>query len=289
MLIVVLLFIIVVLLVIITSLNLIVDYMLLFPSRNTPSIPSDDRGGGREVRIPVGGQHLHGWLFDWFPPERYPEAKYIIYCHGNAGHVGHRRFIVDICRRVNCNLLLFDYRGFGKSSGEAKLEYLIPDVEAVFQWLTQRVNSRQVIVWGESMGGSVATWLAAHHDLGGLILMATFRSLPAVINDHLGLAGTLISYIVPKLRRYPVSEQLIGRVKSPITIMHSLTDEVIPHHHAVALQDAIQHHQQQRMVIRGAHAQPIIDQHQLKQLFAFYGLNYYHLDQIYQDYQEVLK
>ena len=278
-----------ILLVIVVSLNSIVDYMVLFPSREPPQL-SRYHGDYKDVFIPVD-EHgkIHAWLFEWFPIEQYPEAKYIIYCHGNAGNIENREFIIDICRQANCNILLFDYRGFGLSSDEASLDYLIPDIEAVFQWLTKRVNSRSIIVWGESMGGSVATYLASKYQLAGLILLATFSSLPAVIGDHLGFVGGLVKYIVPKLRNYPVSSRLISNVECPITIMHSMGDEVIPYRHSLELQAAIKHHRQQRIVIRGTHSYPIITREQFQLLFGFYNLNYYHIEQIYQDYRRGLK
>lgn len=283
------LLVIMILLVIVVSLNSIVDFMVLFPSREPPHL-SRYHGDYKDLFIPVGDRgKIHAWLFEWFPIEKYPEAKYIIYCHGNAGTIQNREFIIDICRQANCNILLFDYRGFGLSSDEANLNYLIPDIEAVFKWITKKVNSRSIIAWGESMGGSVATYLAATHDLGGLILLATFSSLPAVIADHLGFAGNLVEYIVPKLRNYPVSVELIKKVRCPITIMHSMTDEVIPYQHSLELQGAIRHHRQQRIVIKGSHSSPIITKEQFKQLFGFYDLNYYHIEQIYQDYRRGLK
>lgn len=282
-------FVITILLVVVVSLNSIIDYMVLFPSRETPCL-TKYHGEYKDFYIPTEhGGRLHTWLFEWFPIEQYPEAKYIIYCHGNAGNVASREFIIDICRQANCNILLFDYRGFGLSSGEASLQHLMPDADAVFYWLTKRVNSRNIIVWGESMGGSVAIYLAAHHELGGLILLATFCSLPEVIADHFGLAGRLIKYVVPKLKNYPISEELIAKVRCPITIMHSLTDEVIPYRHSVILQGAIQHSRQQRFVIQGQHAEPLITKEQFRQLFSFYGLNYYHIEQMYQDYCGGLK
>ena len=75
---------------------------------------------------------IHGWHFNNFPGH-----KTVMFCHGNSGNISHRSYIVDICHKFKLNLLIFDYRGFGESSGKPSKKNLKKDGEAAYRFLAE--------------------------------------------------------------------------------------------------------------------------------------------------------
>lgn len=288
-------------LIIIIAINMFSDRLLLMPSYDILDIkePRQDI----YLNIPNVNLRLHAWFFEWFPRSKYPNAKYVIYCHGNAGNISHREFIINICKHANCNLLLFDYRGFGLSAGQAHLSQLMEDGEIAYLWLRQIIKNQSqasisiedqtpradnnIIVWGESMGGSVAIHLAQKYNPSGLILLATFSALSDLIIDHLGDGiGNLLLMTTYGVANYPKSRELIKKVQCPITILHSVADDLIPIKHALKLEDCIQHHNKQLIKIEGSHSKPKITEAQFEQLFKFHNVSFYHMNNIYASYRQ---
>ncbi len=77
--------------------------------------------------------YIHGWYFN-----NYNEGhKTVLFCHGNSLNISYRQYIVDICQQLELNLLIFDYRGFGKSSGKPSKHNLRQDGAAAYKYLTE--------------------------------------------------------------------------------------------------------------------------------------------------------
>ena len=150
------------------------------------------------------GTRLHGW----YCPAEKPRGV-LLFAHGNAGNVSDRwPKMVLLQRRLNVSSLIFDYRGYGRSSGVPSEAGILADARAARRWLSDRtgVQEPDIIVMGESLGGGVAVDLAAKDGARGLVLESTFTSLPDV-------AGHLMPYTpagsVPRDPRYtypPVTE-----------------------------------------------------------------------------------
>ncbi|HYW80277.1 MAG TPA: alpha/beta hydrolase, partial [Thermoguttaceae bacterium] len=105
------------------------------------------------------GTRLHGW----YMPHNDPRAV-ILFCHGNAGNVTHRiEALRMLNRRVGASVLIFDYRGYGKSEGKPGEEGILVDARAARKWLAERegIAESQVVLIGRSLGGAVAVDLAA--------------------------------------------------------------------------------------------------------------------------------
>ena len=110
----------------------------------------------------------------------------LLFCHGNAGNISHRLESVEVFHRLGLSVLLFDYRGYGQSTGRPSENGLYRDGEAAWRYLrqTRRVDSLDVILYGRSLGGAVATYLAAQHRSGALIVESAFTSVPDVAARH---------------------------------------------------------------------------------------------------------
>ena len=128
------------------------------------------------------GTKLHGW----YVRHNNPRAL-LLFAHGNAGNISHRAQIVaDMVARLHVNVLIFDYRGYGRSQGSPSEPGILADARAARRWLAGRaeVPEQEIVLFGESLGGGVMVDLAAQDGARGLILHNTFSSLPEVGAYH---------------------------------------------------------------------------------------------------------
>ena len=170
-------------------------------------------------------------LSGWFIPSESARGV-ILFCHGNAGNISHRLESIQIFHRLGLDIFIFDYRGYGQSEGKPTEQGTYQDAEAAWRYLTEerQVNPSKIIVFGRSLGGAVASWLAQRHTPGALILESTFTSLPDI-------AATVYPYLPvrPLLRfKYNTAEYL-DRVNCPVLIVHSRDDEIMPFSHGQRL------------------------------------------------------
>ena len=197
--------------------------MVYYPSRTLDVQPNQLGRPFEEVFIPVeGGEQIHAWYFPALP------GPVVLVCHGNAGNISHRLELAQLLLEAGGSVLLFDYRGYGLSSGEPGEEQTYRDAQAAWRWLSQKgFAGTSIIAYGESLGGGVATELAEREVLGGLILQSTFTSIP-------DLGGELFPWMPIRLFgsiKYDTLHKL-PRLKIPILIMHSREDKLIRYCHA---------------------------------------------------------
>jgi fermentation-respiration switch protein FrsA (DUF1100 family) len=199
------------------------------------------------------GTHLHGW----FLPHPNPRAV-ILFAHGNAGNLSHRREMLEELRdRQQVSVMIFDYRGYGRSEGKPREAGLLQDARAARQWLSQRtgVPERDIVLMGRSLGGGVAVDLAANDGAAGLILVSTFNSLVDVAEHH-----------VPWL---PAEKLMVNRLDSlskidgyhgPLLQTHGDRDRVVPYEYALELFGKANSPKQFVMVAGGGHNHPLSDE-----------------------------
>lgn len=219
---------------------------LYFPERAVTTSPADIGLNFEAVWLnTTDGEKLAGW----FIPA--PAARgTLLYLHGNGGNIGSRLDqIAMFHHQMGLNVFIIDYRGYGASSGKPNEEGTYQDALAAWHFLTQqkRIGPERIILFGESLGGSIAAWLAARHKPAGLILYASFTSIPEMAQTLYPMfpASWLSRY------RYDTLAALNG-VKRPVLILHSRDDEIIPFSHGQALLHAA--HGSKRLVeLRGGH------------------------------------
>ena len=170
------------------------------------------------------GVRLNGWFF----PANSPRGHLaILLLHGNAGNISHRLNYCQAWLELGVSVLLFDYRGYGRSEGRPDEEGTYRDAQAADQWLVKKgFAPDHIIALGKSLGGGIASELAVRETIGGLILQNTFTSIPDV--------GTEIFPFLPvrwlaKIR-YDTHSKL-PRVRVPVLVAHSRQDELIGFHH----------------------------------------------------------
>ena len=121
------------------------------------------------------GERLAAW---WIPAPK-PARGTVLLFHGNAGNMSHRIDYAKMFYGLGYNTVLVDYRGYGDSTGEPSEQGTYRDAVASWQWLSARgIPAQDIVIFGESLGGGVATWLAVQHPPRALILASTFTSIP---------------------------------------------------------------------------------------------------------------
>lgn len=170
---------------------------------------------------------LHGWFYPAKPDDDSPGLVALV-CHGNAGNISHR---LDLCEALVDNglsVLLFDYRGYGKSEGKPSEEGTYLDVCAAYDWLLVKgFTAAQIIAYGESLGAAVAAELAVRKPLAGLVLQSTFTSIPDIGKEVFPwLPVRWISRIGYR------TEEKLKQIRVPVLILHSRDDRLVRFHHA---------------------------------------------------------
>ncbi len=166
-------------------------------------------------------------LSGWFVPSDNARGV-ILFCHGNAGNISHRLESIQIFHRLGLDILIFDYRGYGQSEGTPDEYGTYRDAEAAWRYLIEecQVDPNEIIVFGRSLGGAIAAWLAQAQTPGALILESTFTSVPDI-------AAKLYPYLPVRLLsrfKYDTAEYL-DEVDCPVLIVHSRDDEIMPFSH----------------------------------------------------------
>lgn len=155
----------------------------------------------------------------------------ILYFHGNTRSIkGWARYAKDFYR-YNYDVVLVDYRGFGKSTGKRSEQNLHNDMQFVYSKLAERYPEDHLIVYGRSMGSGFATKLAAENNPRYLILDAPYYSFKKVAERYLPFLP--VRFV---LRYHLRTDKWIGQVNCPIYILHGTRDWLIPIAHSEKLQ-----------------------------------------------------
>jgi fermentation-respiration switch protein FrsA (DUF1100 family) len=164
---------------------------------------------------------LHGW----FIPGDNPRGT-LLFFHGNAGNISHRLDSIAIFNRMNLDVFIFDYRGYGQSEGQPGEDGTYLDAEAAWFYLVEAraVDADEIIVFGRSLGASIAAWLASRHRPAALILESSFSSVPS-------MAQRLYPFLPVKwLASFSYdTRQYVSRIDCPLLVAHSKQDEIIPY------------------------------------------------------------
>lgn len=200
--------------------------LFYFPTKDQPCTPKTFGLTFEDVRITTSdGIALHGWFLS---PTKGQKAKgTVVFSHGNAGSLGHHLGFVDWLAEAGYQVLMYDYRGFGKSEGAPSREGLIKDVEAAFSYASKRkeVAGGKLYSFGHSLGGAKSIVALARKPVAGLravITDGTFASYEGMAEVLAGNFGkNLVSdELAPK--------DLVAKLPAPLLIVHGTEDEVVP-------------------------------------------------------------
>ena len=228
-------------------LYLLQDRMLYLPNvagRALTMTPADAGMDFEDVRIATtDGVALHGWFV------KGQSARVLLFFHGNAGNISHRLASIQQFLGLGLSVMIIDYRGYGQSEGKTTEAGTYRDAEAAWLYLTQErgVRPQDIVVFGRSVGASVAARLASEHDPSGLILESSFTSVPDIAAElYPWLPARWLSRLSHATRDY------VRDVRCPVLVVHSRDDEIIPFHHGEAILGAAPE-PRSLLVLRGTH------------------------------------
>ena len=174
------------------------------------------------------GETLAGW---WLPSRQ--ERGVLLFLHGNAGNMADRIESLKIFNRLGLSVFIFDYRGYGQSSGTPTENGLYEDGESAWRYLTgtRGIDPMKIVIFGRSLGGGVATWLAVRHSTRAVILESAFTS----VHD---LAGHHYPFVPVQLLlndRYDSLSRIHALQTGALMMIHSPEDELVPFDHGQEL------------------------------------------------------
>lgn len=206
--------------------------LLYFPDREVSSSPANFGLEYEELKLTTSDNiSLHGWFIPGVK-----DRPVILFFHGNAGNIVHRLDNISLLNRLGLNVLIFDYRGFGKSTGSPSESGLTRDALAAHAWLTANGwQQEQIIYFGRSLGAGVAINLARQHPPARLILETPFTSVPAMGRQHYPILTTALSWM---LRDRFDNLDKIGAIEVPLLVFQGDRDTIVPEKMARELFDA---------------------------------------------------
>jgi len=198
-------------------------HMIFFPIKEVSQTPAQWGLDHEEVVFNTADDiELHGWYIAAPGSE-----QVLLFFHGNAGNISHRRESIEIFHRLGLNVFIIDYRGYGKSQGSPDESGLYKDAAAAWQYLTETrgYSGEQILIFGRSLGGVVAAKLASEVDARGLILESTLSSARDFAQDVFKILSRVV------VMRYDFNtSDYIQRVDYPVLVLHSPEDEIMPFH-----------------------------------------------------------
>lgn len=202
------------------------NQLFYFPTRDEPQTPAD--WGFKYETLDfksADGTPLHGWFV---PPKAGKPKGTIVFSHGNAGSIGHHLGFVMWLAEAGYNVMMFDYRGFGKSGGVLDRRGMIDDVKAAFSHVVGRpdVDARKLVSYGHSLGGAKSVTALGEKPVKGLRAIvidgafASYQTMARVMGGQLG-ASLVTDELAPK--------DFVGKLAPvPLLVVHGTRDEVVP-------------------------------------------------------------
>lgn len=219
-------------------------YLPNLPGRTLSTTPGSIGLGYDDVSIETSdGETLHGWFIAG------TSTQVLLFFHGNAGNISHRLESIRQFQELGLSVLIIDYRGYGQSTGRTTEKGIYRDAEAAWQYLIggRGMDASDIIIFGRSLGASVASWLAARHQPSALIIESSFTSVPDIAKDlYPWLPARWLSRLSHATRDH------VRDVKCPVLVVHSRDDEIIPFKHGEAIY-ASANEPRTLLVLRGTH------------------------------------
>ena len=195
--------------------------LIFYPERTLLATPADLNLPYEDVLLKTeDGKLIHGWYIRHGAPR-----ATVLFLHGNAGNISHRLESLEMFYRMGMSVFIIDYHGFGRSEGSPGENETYLDAAAAWKYMTLELKlpARDLVIFGRSLGGAVAVWLASRHRPGALIIESTFTSVAEMGKRYYPyLPADLLTRI-----RYPTIDRIAG-IDCPLLVIHGRNDEIIP-------------------------------------------------------------
>ncbi len=198
---------------------------MIFPATRGPldETPADVGWDFEDVRLEVMGETTHGW----FLPVDGARGT-VLFSHGNGGNLALWMYAMPVYRRLGLNVLLYDYGGYGLSTGRPSERRCYADARAMWNHLVRHrgVPPQEIVLIGRSLGSAVTAELALETKPAAVVLESPFLSMADMAREVFPiLPGRLM------VRHRFDTESKIDRIDAPLLILHSPKDELVPYRH----------------------------------------------------------
>ncbi|MGI8783261.1 MAG: alpha/beta hydrolase [Acidobacteriota bacterium] len=203
------------------------------PERYSPGPDWSLPDGAEDVWLTTAdGLRLHGWFLQ---SSSKPATATIIYFHGNAGNISYLRWLGQDLAQSGFDVLLLDYRGYGRSEGKVRGEQgIYADADAAYNYVvnSRGVNPQRLVLYGQSLGTAAVVDVASRKQCGAIILESGLSSAA----DFAAFALPLLPRWIHNLGRNRFeSARKLARVQCPVLITHGQPDNTMDTRHAHAL------------------------------------------------------
>jgi pimeloyl-ACP methyl ester carboxylesterase len=210
------------------------ESLLFYPEPLPAGYPLAREPGVSELQVDVPGARLSVLQLQLAQPK-----GVVFFLHGNAGNLAGWFGDTQLYRRANYDLVMMDFRGYGKSTGRVTSErQLRDDARAVWQAVAARYAGKKLVVLGRSLGSALAADLSADLTRAGrppdlTVLVSPYSSMRE-------LAADVYPWVPPLLLRYPLDTAAHAReLRNPVLLIHGERDELIGVAHARRLNDLL--------------------------------------------------
>lgn len=197
------------------------NHFVFAPQKKLDYFPSDFHMEWKDLFLNTpDGQVLNGWFF---PSGR--GGPVILFCHGNAGNISHRLEFIRLLTQAGADVFIFDYRGYGKSTGRPSEKGIYTDALCAYDYLVnnEKIKPADIILLGRSLGAAAAMEVATKREARSLIVESGFLS-----TGHMARHMALFSLVSPLIPRNYNNLEKIKTILIPKLIMHGDNDELVP-------------------------------------------------------------
>ena len=197
------------------------DMLVYFPTKRIYQTPEDFALAYEDVWLKTVDGQMHAW---WVPAGL--DAPAVVFFHGNGGNISYRMSTVNAFVKMGYSVLIVDYPGYGKSQGKPTEQGTYRTAESAWRYVrkAKKVPAEKMFIFGRSLGGGVASYLAVREKCAGLILESTFTSIPDVARKKF--------WILPAehiCKIYYNTNTRLPKIHSPVMVIHSMDDDLIPY------------------------------------------------------------
>lgn len=226
-------------LMLIAALTLFQEKLIFLPTKLPQNYPYEFTENFEEINLKTSdGALLNAIHF------KVPKPKgLILYFHGNAGDLSRWGEITSFFTTFNWDVLVMDYRTYGKSTGKLSETALYKDAQLFYDYGVKHYSEDSILLYGRSLGSAFATKLASNNSPKGLILETPFYNLTSVAQSRFPI------FPVQSLIKYKFkSNEYIEHVNCAITIFHGKKDKVVPYRSAQKLFEKISHNKENNFI-----------------------------------------
>jgi uncharacterized protein len=195
--------------------------MLYYPNVSKPDIKEVPFSNAQEITVKTK-DNLQ--LTAWYLPSANPGLPIIVFFHGNASNMLWSMYKMPKYIEAGYGILSAEYRGYSGNPGSPSEQGFYNDGRAYINWLkTQNIHEDQIILYAESIGTGVAIQMATEYEpFQAIVLESPFTSMVDLVRRHYWFAPTIL------LKDRYESMEKIGKIKSPLIVLHGTNDSIVP-------------------------------------------------------------